>query len=65
MGIASPQSGVFLCRWIKNNVMRKRMPRWCDFLRKAPSSVKSAGVHLVLSLYGIVSDLRRGRRKRG
>lgn len=33
-------------------------------LRKAPSSVKSAGVHSVLSPSGLVSDLRGGRRKR-
>lgn len=63
MATVSPQSGVFFCGWIENNVMRKRMPRWCDFLRKAPSSVKSAGVHVVLSWYGMVSDLRGRRRK--
>lgn len=65
MVTVSPQTAVFLCRWVENNVMVKQMPQWCDFLRKAPSSVKSAGVHIVLSLYGIVSDLRGRRRKRG
>lgn len=61
----SPESNVFPCRYVENNVMRKRLPRWCVSLRKAPSSVKSAGVHSVLSLAGLVSGLRGGRRKRG
>lgn len=65
MVTVSPQSGVFLCRWIENSVMRKRIPQWCYFLRKAPSSVKSAGVHTMLSLSGMVSDLRGRRRKTG
>lgn len=55
----------FLVDNVENNVMRKRMPRWCVSLRKAPSSVKSAGVHSVLSVSGLVSDLRGGRRKQG
>lgn len=45
--------------------MRKGMPRWCVSLRKAPSSVNSTGVHSVLSLSGLVSDLRGERRKWG
>lgn len=32
-------------------------------LRKAPSSVKSAGIHSVLSLSELLSDLRGGRRQ--
>lgn len=34
-------------------------------LRKAPSSVKSAGVHPGLSLPGLLSGLRGGSRKQG
>lgn len=48
---------------IKNNVRRRRCQRWCVSLRKAPSSVKFTGVHSVLSLSELVSDLKGGRRQ--
>jgi len=63
--MVSPESDVFPCRCVEKNVRRKRMPRWSVSLRKAPSSVKSAGVHSVCSLAGLVSDVRGGRRKWG